>query len=59
LAGLDSGALRLGLHVQSIGTKGGSESFVNSPPNAVPLPAAGWLFGTALVGLMGLRRKMH
>ncbi|WP_020166795.1 MULTISPECIES: VPLPA-CTERM sorting domain-containing protein [Methylotenera] len=24
----------------------------------VPLPAAGWLFGTALVGLMGLRRKM-
>ena len=59
LAGLDSGALRLGLHVQSIGTKGGSESFVNTPPNAVPLPTAGWLFGSALVGLMGLRRKMH
>ena len=24
----------------------------------VPVPAAGWLFGTALIGLMGLRRKM-
>ena len=26
--------------------------------SAVPVPAAGWLFGTALLGLMGLRRKM-
>ena len=52
LAGLDSGALRLGLHVQSIGGAG-SEAFVN----AVPLPAAGWLFGSALFGLMGLRRR--
>lgn len=25
----------------------------------VPLPAAGWLFGSALIGLMGLRRKMY
>ncbi|MES2662014.1 MAG: VPLPA-CTERM sorting domain-containing protein [Pseudomonadota bacterium] len=25
----------------------------------VPLPAAGWLFGSALVGLMGLRRRAH
>ena len=24
----------------------------------VPLPAAGWLFGSALLGLMGFRRKM-
>ncbi len=27
--------------------------------SAVPLPAAGWLFGSALFGLMGLRRKMQ
>lgn len=27
------------------------------PPNAVPLPAAAWLFGPALLGFMGLRRK--
>ena len=57
LAGLDSGAFRLGLHVQSIGQAGGSEGFVNTTPNAVPLPAAGWLFGSALVGLMGLSRR--
>ena len=57
LAGLDSGAFRLGLHVQSIGQVGGSEAFVTSTPSAVPLPAAGWLFGSALVGLMGLSRR--
>ena len=27
------------------------------PPNPVPLPAGVWLFGTALVGLFGWRRK--
>lgn len=27
------------------------------PPGAVPLPAAVWLFGTALLGLLGFRRK--
>ena len=26
-------------------------------PSKVPLPAAGWLFGSALMGFMGLRRK--
>lgn len=57
LAGIDSGAFRLGLHVQAIDGEG-SESFVNSPPSEVPLPAAGWLFGSALIGLMGLRRRM-
>ncbi|CAN4266989.1 hypothetical protein MCEMSEM29_00369 [Methylophilaceae bacterium] len=64
IAGLDTGAFRLGLHVQKInyGTDdnddddGTSESFVNNP-RAVPLPAAGWLFGSALVGLMGLHRR--
>ncbi|MES2500994.1 MAG: VPLPA-CTERM sorting domain-containing protein [Pseudomonadota bacterium] len=49
---LASGGLRVGLHVQGYAT-GGSDSYVN----AVPLPAAGWLFGSALVGLMGLRRR--
>lgn len=53
LALLNSGALRIGLHVQGIGATDGSDSYVN----AVPLPAAGWLFGSALIGLMGLRRR--
>ena len=57
LAGLDSGAFTLGLHVQGIAGLNGSEAFVTGTPSAVPLPAAGWLFGSALVGLMGLSRR--
>jgi hypothetical protein len=30
---------------------------VQSPVSAVPVPAAVWLFGTAMMGLLGLRRK--
>jgi hypothetical protein len=26
-------------------------------PSAVPIPAAGWLVGTGLIGLVGIRRK--
>lgn len=53
LTSLSSGTLRLGLHVQQIGS--GSDSFVNNPPSAVPVPAALPLFGTALVGIAALR----
>ena len=52
---LQSGELRIGLHVQGFAT-GGSDSYVNTP-NAVPLPAAAWLFGSALVGFAGLSRR--
>ena len=52
---LQSGELRIGLHVQGFAT-GGSDSYVNTP-NAVPLPAAAWLFGSALLGFVGFRRK--
>ncbi|MES2500324.1 MAG: VPLPA-CTERM sorting domain-containing protein [Pseudomonadota bacterium] len=54
---LNTGGLRIGLHVQGIGVNDQSDSYVNTPPNAVPLPAAGWLFGSALIGLMGLSRR--
>ena len=30
---------------------------VNINPSAVPVPAAAWLFGSALLGFVGLRRK--
>ncbi|MGY6275892.1 hypothetical protein [Methylomonas sp. MgM2] len=51
-----NGDLRLGLHVRSIGSTGGSDSFVNSPialppAAAVPIPAAAWFFGAALASL--------
>lgn len=51
---LTTGQLRIGLHVQGF-SGGGSESFVNNP-TAVPLPAAAWLFASALMLLMGRKR---
>jgi hypothetical protein len=54
-AAVASGDLRFGLHVRSIGVAGGSDSYVNT----VPVPAAAWLFGSALIGLAGLGRKRH
>lgn len=50
---LTNGDLRIGMHVIDYDS-GGSESFVNNP---IPIPAAAWLFGTALIGLAGLKRK--
>jgi hypothetical protein len=53
---LGDGRLRIGLHVQSIGTNDGSESFVNNM-TAIPIPSAVWLLGAGMVGLVGIRRK--
>jgi len=44
LAALGDGSLRIGLHVQAIGTTGGSDSYVN----VVPVP------GAVLLGFLGL-----
>lgn len=59
---LIDGTLRLGLHVRSIGDAGFSDSFVNNPfsaapTSAVPIPAAMWLFGPALLALTGVIRR--
>lgn len=53
---LNSGELRIGLHVRSIGTSGDSDAFVNTA-QVIPLPPAVWagLSGLALVGLTRLR----
>jgi len=61
VSALTNGDLRLGLHVRSIGSAGGSDSFVNKPVSVsvtpVPVPAAAWLFGGALVTLLGNPRR--
>lgn len=54
---LKSGNFMVGLHVQSIGDycATDSDSFVNKKNaeiSAVPLPAAAWLFGSALMGFV-------
>jgi hypothetical protein len=47
--------LRIGLQVQGF-ESGGSEQYVNNP---VPLPAAAWLFGSALLGMAGIGYRRH
>ena len=45
--------LRIGVHVIAF-DNGGSESFVST---VVPVPAAVWLFGSGLLGLVGVARR--
>ena len=52
---LGDGRLRIGMHVINF-DGGGSESFVNNP---VPVPAAIWLFGSGLLGLVGIARRKN
>lgn len=59
LAALASDDFRVGLHIQAIGGQGVSDSYVNQL-NPVPLPAAAWLFASALFGFVVVanRRKV-
>ena len=66
LSGLANGGLRIGLHVQAF-AGGYSESFVNNPytnnvvvpepASVVPVPAAVWLLGSGLLGLVVTGRR--
>ena len=43
--------------VGQIGTFGSGFTGLTSAPSAVPVPAAAWLFGSAIIGFAGFRRK--
>lgn len=62
---LDNGtddSLLLGINLTTgkgtlLGAFNGTINSLAAAPSAVPVPAAAWLFGSALLGLAGLRRK--
>lgn len=59
IAALANGQFRVGRHVQGIGLAGTANAYINQR-SAVPLPAAAWLFSSALFGFIVFanRRKV-
>lgn len=59
IAALAEGRFRVGLHAQGIGLAGQSVAYINQS-SPVPLPAAAWLFASALFGfiVVASRRKV-
>jgi hypothetical protein len=50
------------IHILTEGTPSGGSIWwdnadLTATPSAVPVPAAAWLFGSALLGLMGISRR--
>ena len=61
IAAITSGDFNIGLSVQSNQGRGADRYVLSVPgdggPSEVPLPAAAWLFGSALLGFAGFKRK--
>ena len=60
LAEILNGSVRLGMHVQAIAGAGAndSDSYATNV-STVPVPAAAWLFGTALFGFFATSRRKN
>ena len=43
----------------TLGTESATTNLVQITPSAVPLPGAIWLFGSALLGLIGVKRRKN
>ena len=60
ISAINAGDFRIGLQTRDnpLGGNPSTDRWLNDTPvNAVPLPAAGWLFGSALLGFAGLGRR--
>jgi hypothetical protein len=55
VSALNTGELRVGMHVRAIGEGASSDSFVNTPLVIAPLPSAAWL-GVGGLGIAGILR---
>lgn len=55
ITAVNSGEIRFGYHIRTIGELAGSDSYVST---VVPIPAAAWLFISALLGLVGVKKRL-
>lgn len=51
-----TGSWAAAAHVQGIGAGAGGSGWIGAP---VPVPAAAWLFGSGLIGLVGVARRKN
>ena len=59
VSGVGAGSQGGSILDMTLGTESATTSLVQITPSAVPLPGAIWLFGSALLGLIGVKRRKN